>query len=107
MKAVPMLRLRALALSLPALLACGMAFASPDLARRSNCVACHHAERHGIGPAFSAIAGRYAGDPDAVATLSQRIVQGSGGVWGPTPMPPQPIPVEDAQALTRWILARP
>lgn len=100
-------RLRALAVSLPVLLASGAALASPELARRSNCVACHHAERRSIGPAFSAIAERYANDQEAPARLSQRILQGSGGVWGQTPMPAQNIPAEDAQALARWILARP
>jgi cytochrome c len=92
--------LGALAVSSPAL-------ASPELARSKNCVACHHAERRMIGPAYNAIAQRYANDSAAVRTLSERIVAGGSGSWGPMPMPPQPtVSPEQAEALARWILSQ-
>ncbi|WP_439499163.1 c-type cytochrome [Bosea sp. (in: a-proteobacteria)] len=90
-----------------ALLTSSSAFASPELARSKNCVACHHAERKMIGPAFKAVAERYGKDEAAIKTLSERVVKGGGGNWGQTPMPPQPsVSPEDAESLVKWILAQ-
>ena len=82
------------------------AFASPELARSKNCVACHHAERKMIGPAFKAVAERYGKDDAATKTLSEKVVKGGGGNWGRTTMPPQPgVSPEEAEALVKWILS--
>lgn len=102
-----MLDIRRLTLSaaLAALLAPAGASASADLARSKNCVACHSAERRMIGPTYKAIAARYADDAGAVRTLTERILAGSSGNWGPMPMPPQPsLSRDDAETLARWIL---
>lgn len=70
-------------------------------------MACHHAERKMIGPAFKAVAERYGKDDAAIKTLSERVVKGSGGHWGQTPMPPQPtVSPEEAESLVKWILAQ-
>lgn len=105
MKAVPMLDVRHLAVVVAALLVSSGAFANADLARSKNCVACHHAERKMIGPAFKAIAERYANDGSAVGTLSERVRAGTSGTWSQMPMPPQPISPDEAEALVRWILS--
>jgi cytochrome c len=106
MKALPMIAFRRLSLLLAGLVLSSPALASAELARSKNCIACHHAERRMIGPAFNLIANRYANDSDAVETLTARIIAGSGGNWGPTPMPAQPtLSREDAEALIRWILS--
>lgn len=98
--------LRHLGILLAALLLPGAAFASPELARSKNCVACHSAERRGNGPAYTAIAARYANDSSAVRTLSERVLAGTGGNWGPMAMPPQStLTQEEAEALVRWILS--
>jgi cytochrome c len=82
------------------------AVASPELARSKNCVACHHAERKMLGPSFKAVAERYGKDEAAIKSLSEKVVKGGGGVWGQTPMPPQPgVSPEDAEILVKWILA--
>lgn len=103
-----MLDFRQLATALfVALLASPAAFASPELARSKNCVACHHIERKMIGPAYKAVAERYGKDEAATRTLSERIVKGGGGVWGQMPMPPQPtVSPEEADALAKWILSQ-
>ncbi|KUL93835.1 cytochrome C' [Bosea sp. WAO] len=89
------------------LLTSSSAVASPELARSKNCVACHHLERKMIGPAFKAVAERYGKDEAAIKTLSEKVVKGGGGVWGQTPMPPQPaVSPEDAEILVKWILAQ-
>ena len=80
-------------------------FASPELAKAKNCGACHHAERKMLGPGFKMIAERYAKDEGAVKLLSEKIVKGGKGVWGATPMPPQPaVSPADAETLAKWIL---
>ncbi|WP_144186444.1 c-type cytochrome [Elioraea rosea] len=101
-----MFDLRCLVVVSAVLLAPWNAFASAELARSKNCVACHSVERRMIGPPFKDIAGRYANDGSAVQTLSQRIREGTVGNWGQMPMPEQPqVSQDDAEALTRWILS--
>jgi cytochrome c len=88
---LPMPDVRPFATALIAMLATApAAYASPELARSKNCVACHHPERKMIGPSFKAVAERYGKDEAAIKSLSEKVVKGGGGVWGPTPMPPQP-----------------
>lgn len=99
-------RQRATAL-LAALLIASPAFASPELARSKNCVACHHLERKMIGPAYKAVAERYGKDEAALKVLSEKVVKGGGGNWGQMPMPPQPtVSPEEAEALVKWILSQ-
>ena len=106
MKALPMIAFRRLALVLAALVMSSPALASAELARSKNCVACHHAERRMIGPAYNLIASRYANESGAVETLTERIIAGTGGNWGPMAMPAQPnLSREEAEALIRWILS--
>ncbi len=83
------------------------AAASPELARSKNCVACHHLERKMIGPAYKAVAERYAKDDSAVKTLSEKVIKGGAGSWGQTPMPPQTtVTPAEAETLVRWILSQ-
>ena len=53
-----------------------------------------------LGPAFADIAQRY---PGQAVALAQKIVNGSSGVWGPIPMPPQAINTTDAKVLAQWL----
>lgn len=58
-----------------------------------------------IGPAYQAIAAKYANDDTAARVLIEKILKGGGGNWGQTPMPPQPnVTQEEAEALVKWIL---
>ncbi|MCS7101665.1 MAG: c-type cytochrome, partial [Burkholderiaceae bacterium] len=82
--------------SLLAVVACelaalaGPACADAELAKKHNCVACHHNERKTVGPAFKDIAAKYAADSGAAQKLAKKIREGSVGVWGQMPMPAQP-----------------
>lgn len=79
--------------------------ARPDLVKTAGCTACHDTTKKLVGPAFRDIGGRYAGDAGAAERLSQRVKQGSTGVWGPVPMPGHAqLSDADARALVRWIL---
>ena len=56
-----------------------------------------------VGPGLRDVAKKYAGRADALAYLAQKIQRGSAGVWGPIPMPAQPLPAEDTQAIAQWL----
>lgn len=82
------------------------AFASPDLAKKNNCVGCHAAERKLVGPSYADVVKKYAGQPDAAANLAKSIKAGGAGKWGPIPMPAYAsLSDADAAALAAWILA--
>ena len=92
--------LLASALLLPA------AQAQADLtqATKSGCTACHAMGTKVMGPAFRAIAEKYAGNSEAVNALSQSIRDGGSGRWGMLPMPPQPqLSAPTVKALATWI----
>jgi cytochrome c len=88
-----------------ALVATG-ALANIDLARKSNCLACHTTDRRLVGPAYQEVARKYAGDRAAEARLADKVKKGGVGVWGKVPMPPNStVKDEDIKTLVRWILS--
>lgn len=72
---------------------------------RQACLGCHAIDEKRVGPAFKAVAQRYAGQTDALAALKASIKSGGSGKWGPIPMPPQ-AGLNDAElaALAEFIL---
>ncbi len=76
-----------------------------DLAKAKGCFACHDVNAKKVGPAFKDVAKRFAGKPDAVAHLSERIKKGGVGEWGNVPMPPQNVTDEEAKKLAEWVLS--
>ena len=81
------------------------AWANPELAQKKNCMACHAVATKVIGPAYKDVAAKYAGQPDAVAKLSQKVMKGGSGVWGAVPMPANPqVSEAEAKQLVAWIL---
>ncbi|MDX5410737.1 MAG: c-type cytochrome [Thauera sp.] len=88
------------------LLSASPAFASEALAKSKNCMACHAVDKKLVGPAYKEVAAKYAGQPDAVATLATKVQKGGVGVWGKVPMPPNAqVNDADAKALVEWILS--
>ena len=75
------------------------------LAKAKGCFACHDVGAKKVGPAFKDVAKKYAGKPDAVAYLSERIKKGGVGEWGNVPMPPQNVTDEEAKKLAEWVLS--
>jgi cytochrome c len=88
-------------------LVAGPALANADLAQKKNCMACHAIDKKLVGPAYKDVAAKYAGQKDAVDKLSQKVIKGGAGVWGPVPMPANTT-VSDAEAkqLVQWILSQ-
>lgn len=81
-----------------------IASANEGLAQSKNCLACHAVDKQVVGPSLKSIAAKYAGQAGADAQLAQKIIHGSTGVWGGSPMPPNPVSEADATTLAKWIL---
>ncbi len=102
-------KIRLMALSLTFSLA-GLAQAAdpvnvPDLAKANGCFSCHGMTEKVVGPAYSSVAQRYAGQKDAVADLVMSIQNGSTGKWGRMAMPSHPsLAKDDVKRLAEWIL---
>jgi cytochrome c len=75
------------------------------LTAKYNCQACHTVDKKLVGPAFRDIAKKYAGDVTAVDKLQGKVKNGSTGVWGPIPMPPNNVPSADLASLVQWIVS--
>lgn len=96
---------------LPALfvlsLASTPAMADLALAQAKNCMACHQVAVKVVGPAYKDVAAKYAGDKNAVANLTAKVMKGSTGVWGQIPMPANPqVSEAEAKKLVTWILTQ-
>jgi cytochrome c len=82
------------------------AWASPDLANKNSCLACHAIDSKIVGPAFQEISRKYSYLPEAENYLAISIKVGGGGKWGQMPMPPQvQLSDADAKSLATWILS--
>ena len=88
------------------LLFSGLAQASEALAKSRNCMACHSIEKKIVGPSYKEIAKKYAGQKDAEAKLTEKILKGGKGSWGEVPMPPNNslVKPDEASKLVKWIL---
>ena len=82
------------------------AFASVELAKQKNCLACHAVDKKLVGPSYKDIAAKYKADKNAPAVLAKKIREGGVGVWGQIPMPANPqVNEQEAQALAKWVLS--
>lgn len=99
--------IRALCLALAFASASGAAMANAELAKAKNCTACHAIDKKLIGPAYKAVAAKYANDKEAVAKLTKKVREGGVGVWGQVPMPANPqVSAEEAETLVKWVLSQ-
>lgn len=79
---------------------------APDLAKARACLGCHQVDTKRVGPAWKAVASKYAGQPDAQAWLETSIRRGSANKWGKIPMPAQThVTPAEARQLAAWILS--
>jgi cytochrome c len=76
------------------------------LLKDKACLACHNVDNKVVGPAYKDVAKKYRGRKDAEAYLTKKIREGSNGVWGQVPMPPNSTVSEpEAHALAKYILS--
>ena len=67
------------------------------------CLACHSVENKLVGPSYKEVAAKRGDD---VATVKASIMNGSAGVYGPIPMPPNAVTDEEAEVLAVWVLSQ-
>lgn len=95
------------AASLALTLANQVVLANPELAKAKNCMTCHAVATKLVGPSYKDIAAKYANDPNAEAMLAAKVRNGSSGVWGQAPMPPNAqVSEAEARTLVKWILTQ-
>ena len=85
------------------LLAAAPAVADEALAKSKGCTACHDVKKKLVGPAYADVAKKYKGDAAGQATMVTSILKGSGGKYGPIPMPPNKVTEDEAKKLAAWI----
>jgi len=72
----------------------------------SDCSSCHATDRQLVGPAYAAVAKRYAGQDDAVEKLAAKIREGGSGTWGAIPMPAHKNVTEaQGREMVKWVLS--
>jgi cytochrome c len=92
--------------ALGAALTAAPAFASLELATKSNCTACHAVDKKVVGPSYKDVAAKYKGNAKAEAMLVEKVKKGGVGTWGQVPMPPNAaVKDEDIKTLVKWILS--
>lgn len=82
--------------------------ADQALANAKGCLACHDLKVKKVGPAYIDVAKRYAGQKDAPAKLTQKILNGGSGSWGEVAMPANRtmgVTEADAKKLANWVLS--
>lgn len=101
-----------LAASISLAMAADMVQAAPDPAEvqqiltKNACLACHAVENKLIGPSYREVHDKYSDVDGAAETIAGHIRNGSSGVWGPVPMPPNPgISDDELTKVVDWIMA--
>lgn len=104
----------AMKFALPALMSLTLLSISPvsiaqdvsPLLQKAGCIACHSTDKKILGPAFKDVSAKYK-DKNAAADVLNRVKNGSSGVWGPMPMPPNAgkLTDEEFKSVVDWILA--
>lgn len=76
-----------------------------DLAKKNGCLACHATDKKLVGPAWTEVGKKYAGDPAAAEQLVLKVKKGTKGTWGAVPMPPNAtVKDADIKTLVEFIL---
>ncbi|WP_128544446.1 ThuA domain-containing protein [Larkinella soli] len=74
----------------------------------SDCKACHSIDKKSIGPAYQAVAERYAKErrADMVNRLAKKVITGGGGNWGEQAMSAHPqLKDDEAKEMVTYILS--
>lgn len=74
---------------------------APKLIAASDCSSCHDVDRQVVGPSYSAVAGRYAGQSDAVEKLAAKIRTGGNGMT-----PHSDLTEAQRREIVQWILSQ-
>ena len=76
------------------------------LISKSNCLSCHRPAVKLIGPSFHDIATKYLPTDDNYKLLTQKIIKGGSGNWGPVAMSPHSdLPAANVKKMVAYILS--
>lgn len=76
-----------------------------SLIRTSDCFNCHASKSKLMGPSFEMIAKRYPFSQKSIKILTDKVINGSKGVWGNNQMPAHPdLKATQLNQVIRWIL---
>lgn len=79
------------------------------LMTKAGCNICHSVDKKLVGPSYMEVSKKHKGDKAAPAALLKKVREGGTGVYGPIPMPPNPVDkINDADltALIAWVLTK-
>lgn len=72
----------------------------------ADCLTCHKVNEKMIGPSYEEVAAKYEKTPENISLLAERIVKGSTGIWGTTPMTPHPgMSEENAKKMVEYVFS--
>lgn len=73
--------------------------------RNSDCFTCHASKNKLIGPSFELIAKRYPVNRNSLERLTNKVMNGSAGIWGKVAMPAHPaMKSDEIREMISWIL---
>ena len=76
------------------------------LVGKNDCLTCHKVSEASTGPAYKAVAAKYANTPEIIDQLSNKVIKGGSGNWGVVPMTPHPnLSKDDAVAMVKYVLS--
>ncbi|AWG22749.1 hypothetical protein FFWV33_15040 [Flavobacterium faecale] len=76
------------------------------LITKSDCLACHKVDAKLVGPSYMDVAKKYIASEANYTLLSQKVVKGGSGVWGPIPMSAHSsLKPEEAKKMIKYILS--
>ena len=77
-----------------------------ELISKSDCLACHKVNEAATGPAYSAVAARYAGNQAGQDSLVNKIIKGGSGNWGAIVMPAHAsLLPEDVKKMVAYVMS--
>lgn len=78
-----------------------------SLVAKSDCFTCHKVKEAATGPAYEAVAAKYAPASDEVIEkLADKVIKGGSGNWGTVPMLPHPqLSKDDAKTMVKYVMS--
>ena len=80
-----------------------------EIMKKAGCGICHSVDKKLVGPAYKEVAAKRKAEPGAAAALEKTVRDGSKGVYGPIPMPPNleaKISNAEIHEMIEWILSK-
>jgi cytochrome c len=76
------------------------------LVSKSDCLSCHKLDVKLVGPAYKDVAAKYPPTEANYNMLTQKVITGGSGVWGPVAMAPHTaLPPADVKKMVEYVLS--